>query len=527
MQLLDSLNDNRLISTRSRQNRTKLTNFLWFTAVLTLSGMFGLLMFVSGPSASHIAWIVYLMGVALIFVQPRYGIYLVIFLSLVGDGTLTYSLPFTKNFSSPESLLYLSDALIVSPLETYILFTFVSWLGRGAMQRKIIFYRCELFWPAMAFISFIIFGLVYGIGTGGNVTIALWESRAIFYMVAMLILASNLFTERSHFHNALWFAMVALFVEGIIGNYYFLVTLRGSLAGVEAITDHSAAIHMNSLFVFAIAAWLYKTSAAKRILLSLMVSPVLLTYLATQRRAAFVTLIVALALTTIILYKENRRAFWLIVPTAAVVGILYLGAFWNSGSALGQPAQAVKSVIAEDQANAADQSSNVYRQIENLNTGFTIHQRPLTGVGFGQKFYVVWPLPDISFFEWWEYLPHNSIIWIWLKAGVGGFIAMLYLVGKTIMVGSRALHKIHRDAMGAIVLTGTLYIVMHFIYAYVDISWDTQSMVYVGMTMGMLGAVERVLERPEPQPQKRWPWQGSFMPDSTRKNPLPGYSSAK
>lgn len=507
MQFLDSLYDNRLISVQSRQNRANLTHFLWYTAVLLLSGMLGLLMLVSGPSASHIAWVVYLLGVVIIFVQPRYGIYLLIFLSLVGDGTLTYSLPFTKNFSSAESLLYLSDALIVSPLETYILLTFVSWLGRGAMQRKIIFYRCELFWPALAFISFIVFGLVYGIGTGGNLTIALWESRAIFYMVAMLILASNLFTERSHFHNALWFAMGALFIEGIIGSYYFLVTLRGSLAGVEAITDHSAAIHMNTLFVFVLAAWLYQTSIAKRILLPLMVPPVVLSYLATQRRAAFVTLIVALALMTIILYKENRRAFWLIVPTAAVVGILYLGAFWNSGSALGQPAQAVKSVIAEDQANAADQSSNVYRQIENLNTGFTIHQRPLTGVGFGQKFYIVWALPDISFFEWWEYLPHNSIIWIWLKAGAGGFIAMLYLVGKTIMVGSRTLQKIHREAMGAIALTGTLYIVMHFIYAYVDISWDTQSMVYVGMTMGMLGAIERVLERPETQPRQRWPWQ--------------------
>jgi hypothetical protein len=507
MQLLDSIYTNRLISANSRQRRTNLSYALWFAAVMFLGGIFGLLMLQSGPTASHIAWVVYLAGVLTIFLQPRYGIYLLIFLSLIGDGTLTYSLPFTKNFSSSESLLYLHDALVVSPLETYILFIFVSWLGRGAMQRKVTFYQCELFWPALVFIAFMGFGLVYGIGTGGNVNIALWESRAIFYMVAMLILASNLLTERKHFHNALWFAMVALFIEGLIGSYYFLVTLRGSLAGVEAITDHSAAIHMNSFFVYMLAAWLYRETISKRILLPLMILPVLLTYLATQRRAAFVTLIVALGLITIFLYKENRRAFWLIVPTAVVIGVLYLGAFWNSGSALGQPAQAVKSVIAEDQANEADQSSNIYRQIENLNTGFTIHQRPLTGVGFGQKFYIVWEMADISFFEWWEYLPHNSIIWIWLKAGVGGFVAMLYLVGKSIMLGSRTLLQMHKDPMGAVALTATLYILMHFIYAYVDISWDTQSMVYVGMTMGMLGAVERVIARPEPQPQKRWPWQ--------------------
>ena len=518
MQLLDSIYDNRLISAHARQTRTNLTNLMWFAVIMALSGMLGLLMLRSGPTASHIAWVVYLMGVALIFSQPRYGIYLLIFLALVGDGILTYSLPFTKNFSSAESLLYLHDSLVISPLETYILFTFVSWLGRGAMQRKIEFYRNDLFWPAMVFITFIVFGLVYGIGTGGNVTIALWESRSIFYMIALFILASNLFTERSHFHSALWAAMVAVFIEGVIGSYYFLVVLRGSLAGVDAITEHSAAIHMNTLFVYLLAAWLYKESTARRIMLPLMVPPVLLAYLATQRRAAFVTLIVALALMTIFLFKENRRAFWLIVPTTAVLGVLYLGAFWNSSSALGQPAQAVKSVIAEDQANAADQSSNVYRELENLNTGFTVHQRPLTGVGFGQKFYIVWEMPDISFFEWWEYLPHNSIIWIWIKSGVGGFVAMLYLISKTIFTGVGLLMRIKGDAIRAVVLTSTLYIVMHFIYAYVDISWDTQSMIYVGMTMGMLGGLERVLSQPQSVPSRRWPWQpvltptGSFLP---------------
>lgn len=515
MQLLDSISTNRLISAQARQSRTNLTNLMWFTAVIVLSGLLGLLMLRSGPTASHIAWVVYLMGVALVFYQPRYGIYLLIFLALVGDGILTFSLPFTKNFSSAESLLYLHDSLVISPLETYILFTFVSWLGRGAMERKIGFYRSDLFWPAMVFIAFIAFGLVYGIGTGGNVNIALWESRAIFYMIALLVLASNLFTERSHFHNALWAAMVAVFIEGIVGSYYFLVVLRGSLAGVDAITEHSAAIHMNTLFVYLLAAWLYKESTTRRIMLPLMVPPVLLAYLATQRRAAFVTLIVALALMTIFLYKENRRAFWLLVPTAAVLGMLYLGAFWNSGSALGQPAQAVKSVIAEDQANAADQSSNVYRELENLNTEFTVHQRPLTGVGFGQKFYIVWEMPDISFFEWWEYLPHNSIIWIWIKSGVGGFVAMLYLVSKSISTGVGLLMRLKGDAIGAVALTGTLYIVMHFIYAYVDISWDTQSMIYIGMTMGMLGGMERVLSQPEPVPVRRWPWQPVFTPTNT------------
>ena len=67
--------------------------------------------------------------------------------------------------------------------------------------------------------------------------------------------------------------------------------------------------------------------------------------------------------------------------------------------------------------------------IENNNLEFTIHQKPLTGVGFGNKFFVIIPMADISFFTWWQYFPHNSVIWIWLKTGVGGFIAMFYFLG--------------------------------------------------------------------------------------------------
>ncbi|MBK7914912.1 MAG: O-antigen ligase family protein [Chloroflexi bacterium] len=495
------------IDVGTRQRRSFVAWLLWFLAMFGLSAFLGLVMVKRGPNLSVLAWLVYLAGVLVIFYRPRYGLYLIIFLVLIGDNYLTPWYPFTKNFSSRESLLYLHDTLIISPLESYFALIFISWLGRGAMQRKMKFYVSELFLPAMIFLGFILFGLFYGVSTGGNLNIALWESRPIFYLVAMLVLTNNLIETRRQASNLLWTAMLALLVESLIGDYYFLVTLRGSLQGVEAITEHAAAIHMNTLFVFVAASWLYKASAVKRFVLPLMVPIVFLTYLATQRRAAFLTLAIALVMMAIILFLENRRAFWLIVPPLGLAAMVYIAIFWNASGALGLPAQAVKSVVAQDQADAADLSSNLYRQIENVNTSFTVHQRPLTGVGFGQKFYVIVPLPDISFFSWWQYFPHNSIIWIWLKAGVGGFIAMLFLVGMAIMVGARALWRMPRDDMSAIVLTAVLYIVMHFIFAYADISWDIQSMVYVGMMMGLLSAAEHIVGQPVPAKQTRWPWQ--------------------
>ena len=309
--ILDDLNET---SVRGRTRRANVSWALYFLAFMGVVVLAGLMIWRSGPTFSPIAWIIYLAGVIAIFYQPRYGIYLLIFWGLVGDAVLTPWYPFDSNFSSSGSLLYLHDAVIISPLESYIGLTFVSWLARLAVMRKFNFYKSPLLWPALLFMAFITIGLVYGIGVGGDINIALWESRAIYYLGAMIILASNLLETRAHVNKAIWFAMIALFIEGIIGTYTYFTVLEMDLSLVESMTEHGAAIHMNTMFIFLIAIWMYKGSTAKRLLIPLMVPLVFLTYIAAQRRAAFLTIGIAIAFLFIILFIENRKAFFIIVP---------------------------------------------------------------------------------------------------------------------------------------------------------------------------------------------------------------------
>lgn len=488
---------------------------IWLACLFGLSAVVGLGMVRGGfpTNPAPIAWLLFGLGIALIFKEPRYGVYLVLCLGLMGDGKLDYWFPFVKNFSSGESILYLNDAFIVSPMELYIALTYVAWLGKMAIRRKWSFYAGDLFWTAVLFTAFVLFGLVYGLGTGGNVNIALWEARPILYLPLMLVLTSNLLTKREHFSHLMWFVAFALFVEGWFGVRYYVVEIEMDLSRVESITEHSAAMHINTFFVMLLAAWLYKgTSLRWRLLPLLLLPPIALTYVATQRRASFLTLGVAIALMAILLLKENRRAFWLIMPPTAVLALLYVAAFWNSSSALAMPVSALKSVVAEDESNAADQASNAYREIENLNSDFTIHQEPFTGVGFGKKFYIVYPMPDISFFAWWEYITHNSIIWFWMKTGTGGFFTMVYFVALAVVTGVRALWRLPGGNVSAVTLTAVLYIIMHFIYAYADMSWEHQSMIYVGTMMGIVNCVEHVAAQPVPLPRRRWPWQPNPRP---------------
>lgn len=446
--------------------------------------------------AARLGGALYLLGAAAILVQPRYGLYLILFWALIGDARLLPWYPFVKGFSSRESLFFVHDAFIVSPLELYIVLTALSWLVRRRRHGTPRLYAGQLFWPALVFAGFLACGLAYGIGTGGDLRIALWEARAVFYLVPLMLLTSSLVDTPAQVTRLLSVVLAAVLIKGVVGSLYYLLVLRGDLSGVESIADHGAAMHLNTIFVASLAVWMYASSLTRRILIPAMIPFVLLGYIAMQRRAAFITLAIALVLAVALLYSKRRRVFWRIAPAGVLVSAVYLATCWNSHSTLAVPAQAIKSVCAAHLATGRDQSSNNYRVLEDQDISFTIHQHPIMGIGFGRKFSMVVALPDLSrFFEWWEYITHNSILWIWMKAGIGGFFSMLCLIGLAVVSGSRALDRLPRDDLKPVLLTATLYIVMHFIYACVDMSWDAASAVYVGALMGVVNRAEGI-ERP-------------------------------
>lgn len=485
-------------------HRTDQYRRLWLLGLLGAAALTALVMTQIGPTPLPIGGIAFLATVGLFFYQPRWGLYFIIFFSLIGDTVLLYRYPFVKNLSSRESLLYVHDALIFSPLEMYLGIVAVAWLAKAAYQRRLSLHMSPLVWPTAFFTFFLVTGVLWGLGTGGNVNIALWEARAIFYLPVLLVLTNQLIENKRQVSHLLWVILSAVFVEGVVGVLVFLFRYRASLEGVQAITEHSAAIHMNALFIFVLASWLFNASLSKRLIPLLMVPAVALTYIATQRRAAFASIGVMVGMMGLVLYRRNRRLFWLLIPPLTVLFVLYLVIFWNSGSSLAAGAQLVKSIIAPD-AGSHDESSNLYRDLENINVGYTIHASPLMGVGFGQKFHIIVPMPDISFFVWWEYIVHNSVFWIWMKSGLFGFLSMLTLMGFSLMRGGSLVRRLVDGELQTIAFTITAYLFMHYMYAYVDMSWDIQSMLFVGTAFGLIDAIERIARREELlQPVQSW-----------------------
>jgi hypothetical protein len=125
-------------------------SMLLFTAILLLVSFVVLR---SEANWIWLAWALYILGAMFILVNPAFGLYLIVFLTLAGDNILTPTYPFTKNFSSAESIFYINDKLIVSALEVYLILAVISWLLRGIgvfaggrLEGSYCFSSCGLWW---------------------------------------------------------------------------------------------------------------------------------------------------------------------------------------------------------------------------------------------------------------------------------------------------------------------------------------------------------------------------------------------
>ena len=148
------------------------------------------------------------------------------------------------------------------------------------------------------------------------------------------------------------------------------------------------------------------------------------------------------------LVDGHRRA--LLPPTAGVLvrgpagrrrlGSGFVLATWNAQGGIGLPAQAVKIGVlprpARRRTTAAPTSTARSRP---STSGSRSAPSPLTGLGFGQKFYTPIALPDISFFEFCE-LPPAQLDPVDLDQdrGSSGSSSMLFMFARAVQLGARS-----------------------------------------------------------------------------------------
>ena len=421
-------------------------------------------------------------------IRPRATLYATLFLTAISDIVTVWWFPFVKNLSSRESISYIADSITISPLEIALIVGAVTSTIRRYAHTRTILPASVLTWPLVVFTAFVVYGFARGLSTGGDLRIAVLEGRGLLYILPIFVIVLNECTSPAHVRNAMWALLGGVVVQSLLSIQYLSKLGAPERDSLESLNEHGSALGHNLLFVtLAALALLGSKQPLAKWLLMLGFIPTVYVFFVAQRRAGVATLVVAAAAIAIVLFWRRRRMFWVVTPLVVMLVTAYVGAFWNSTSSVAFPAQAIKTIVAPQSASVEDQSSDLYRVIEAYDLNFTIRTDPFRGLGFGQPFYRPVALPDIGFFQLNAYQSHNSVHWIWVKMGFGGFVAMFYLFAKAIMVGCDRIRRAPTGVDLALTTSAVLFIVMYAIYSYVDVSWDARNTVFLGLALAVCG----------------------------------------
>lgn len=382
---------------------------------------------------------------------------------------------------------------IASPLELLLILVFCVWLGQGLARRKFEYRGGTLGWPIAMFVGALFMGLLRGMATGGNFNIALWESRYFFYIIMCYMVAANTVRTRRQLLLLIGIATVATFLFSVEGAWRRIALIDTGKLGVvpEFAYSHEDVIFLGTLLLVVLAQWVYGAPNWMKFTgLFLMVPIAGFTLLATERRAGYIAIMVGFITYALVFMVTHRKAFFTFVVPVFIAGMIYLPVFWNNTSMVGQPARAVRSLTSPDPRDA---SSNLYRDLELINVRATIRANGLLGVGFGNQFYFVVALPDLSWWPFWHYEPHHNILWVWLKMGAIGFIIFFALMGSAIARCAHAVRTLaqpERRVFAMLTLSG---IVMTLVFCYVDLGLVSGRVtVFLGTTLGTLSVLHQI-----------------------------------
>ena len=474
----------------SSDQQRRRNRIVWWLVYLTVI-MTGLAIAVAAYRRSYqpyfgLAWGCFAFLLAAWIRFPRTALAATLAFTLVGDIVTVSWFPFAKNLSSWESIMYLSNRVSISPLEITLVWALAVTSYRNLASTGRLFKNAPLLVPFAAFVGFTLLGLVRGLSSGGDTRAAIFEVRPLLILPLLYLLVVNVCSTRRDYRRLFGTAIAAITLQALMSLEYLFQLTPSARDELESLNEHGAAIGANLVFLTFVASLVYRRVPwSFRLMLLTASIPVMWVYLVAQRRAAVVSLIVGFALLAVVLFWRQRRTFWKVVPVVALVAVAYTGVFWNSESSAGFPAQAVKSVLAPDQVSAENQRSDVYRVLETLNLSATVKSSPLLGIGFGQTFLRPFSLPDISVFEFQAYVPHNSFIWIWTKMGFGGFVALLYLIGRTMMQGAERSRAAPAGVDAVVAVNGVIFVAMYTVFLYVDIAWESRNVFLLAVAMAL------------------------------------------
>jgi hypothetical protein len=452
---------------------------------------------------------VLLLGILAIAVATVYradwGFYIFLFFVLFFDQydipgfpSFTTSVEYFLNLNAIGWLPHIEQG-VVTPMELQLLFLGAVWFLTCVLRGSFDLTAVPRKGTTVLMYLAIIASMVRGLLGGGSFIIILWETRALFYMALMILFVPQVIKTEEQVRGVMWVAIAGISFKAFQGawRYASLGFSFGQWPHIyETLTNHEDPVFTITLWVLLLGFVLFGVRGRQRKAMMWLMIPLLLGYVAAQRRAAYASLMATLAAFIMLLPAKQRRRFLTTVGIFAIFFGVYLGAFWEGYSRLGSVAQQFKATVTDEPGIRGDKDvkSTLYRKIENYNLGQTFQRAPISGIGFGRPYDKVMTLWG-SGFALGDYVAHNQILWVFVQMGGGGACLFLLLFIYCVLRGAMVFQKMTDPYLKAVCAMCLVAVFNQIVVSYVDMQLTYyRNMVYLGVLIGLMPVLANLQE---------------------------------
>ncbi len=449
--------------------------------------------------------LLYIVGMlVLTILKPLYSLYTLVFLVLIFDQfgipefqPLTYQIDFFRNLKEISFIPEFPGG-VLNPLEIHFLFLIPAVVLVKSLEKDFYYKAIPVWGGFILFFCCLLFSFFYGMSTGGDFLVALWEIRALFYLSIMYLLVPQLVRNKQHIQTLIWIFIIGISFKAFQGIGRF-IELGFTTGGLATLTNHEDPVFTVTLLILLAGLLVYKVEHKQRFWLLLLLLPLALGFYVGMRRAAYASFMVSLATFIVLLPGDKQRSIMKYAIPGIIAAMLYGAAFWNSSGRLARPVQMIKSGLVEPipEENYEDYLSNLYRDFENYDLARTVVNQPVIGKGFGQKYDQPIELVHIRF-PLREYIPHNEIYWVLVKMGSIGFLAFWFFFNSFVARGVNVFSRLNDPYLKAVAMFIIIAVINQMVVAFFDLQLTYyRNMIYLGCILGMLPAVEEIGTREE------------------------------
>ena len=430
------------------------------------------------------------------------------------------------------------EGFVERPIGVLILFALLVWVIHQLARRRRLLRGGALLIPFSLFMLCVVGGAVYGLVSGGDLKIIVVQFRPFWYLFVSYLMAYNFLSRKRDVRMFFWLAIVCAGVKAAQGLYVYLVVWHGVLQEQNTILSHEESFFFAALILLVIILLMCQgrrkegradTSAGgmmeadqsavgtinrplrgnainqaitdvwrgarRQLVVALLILPaVVVAMIANQRRTDYVALLVGVGVAWVLVFlirPKARKKLLVGFVICAALGTGYVIGFAHSSGTLGAPARGILSVFSPSSSDTRDASSNLYRVYEDNDLKYTVKQYPL-GLGFGKPFLQPEPLTSIfpgilAADPYYNYVPHNTIYWVWVDLGPVGYLAFWLLIGSIIVRGCGIVRQLQDGYLQvvAIYIVGVTF--MEVVVAFADYQlFFYRNVIYLGLLCGML-----------------------------------------